>query len=84
MPKKKKIAIISSTLLTSRVIFLLLNVYIFGIFSSLLGLFIYFCVQSFFLRKNMLYCVLPADLKFWVPEKSSIEPAPQNVLNAVH
>ena len=53
-------------------------------FSSLLGLFIYFCVQSFFLRKNMLDCVLPADLKFWVPEKSSTEPAPQNVPNVEH
>jgi len=71
MSKKKKIAIISSTLLTSGVIFLLLNVYIFGIFLLITGtVHLLLCTIVLFAQKHVVLCpscgfeVLGARKKF--------------------
>ena len=57
MSKKKKIAIISSTLLTSGVIFLLLNVYIFGIFLLITGtVYLLLCAIVLFAQKHVVLC----------------------------
>ena len=57
MPKKKKIAIISSSLLTSGIIFLLLSMYIFGIFLLITGtVYLLLCAIVLFAQKHVQLC----------------------------